>query len=274
MPPGTELTIIAADQTRAAVRLTAPLVINTSCSEPHDDRTDRHRRDVHPPTRLELNGLLIDGVIRIEAVDEEADGHAGVLDVAIEHCTLLPVKDRESICAHSGLGRLQIQDSIVGQLNLSGSVKLTVSQSVVDGGWHGSATAIRGINPGKPVAVELTRSTVFGAMSHIDLGLAENVLFTRPLERPAAGPLRFCYVPRNERDADALRRAFTSVRCGDAAYAQLGSHCPETILHAGQDGSQPGVFHRRYRPQRLSGLQRMINEYAPLGLEWMIEYVT
>lgn len=272
MPQGAHLTIAAADEMRPAVRLDEPLAVHTWRYAARDAPRHSHEEDACTPTQLELNGLLIDGQIEIRR--SPGSQNPAVLDLTVSHCTLVPLPNTASLRAIDSVGRVDIDLSIVGRIELCDGAHLYVSQTIIDGGGQDDALAIARDPGGHGVTAELSRATIFGAVRGLRLELAENVLFTRPLEALKSEPVRFSYVPADDGCAANLQHAFTSMRPGDPAYAQLGAHCPEEILHAGEDGSQPGAFHRRYRPQRLSGLQRIIDEFAPLGQELMVEYVT
>ncbi len=310
MPPGANLVIAAADEMRPAIRLRQPLQINTAChledhvaAEPNSDLASERSERLHPPTRLDLHGLLIAGGLRVTS---EEHAHAGALDLGLAHSTLVPSPQAPALAADAGVGRLRITHSIVGRLELRCRVQAEISESLIDAAGQGTAiggVALRGDEahamisakdlvsrpavamsadlPAFPV-VELNCVTVLGKLRDVAIPAATNVLFTHPLaESQRGGPdsvddgtFRFCHLPASAARRDDLNGAFTSTAYGHAAYGQLGQHCPVEILRAGQDGSQPGAFHRAYRPQRLSGLQRMINEFAPLGLELKIAYVT
>jgi hypothetical protein len=52
-----------------------------------------------------------------------------------------------------------------------------------------------------------------------------------------------------------------------AAFLQLHRLCPQEIDRGADDGSEMGIFHDLYQPQRLSNLATRLDEYLRVGLE-------
>ncbi|MFH2102465.1 MAG: hypothetical protein ABIJ39_03810 [Chloroflexota bacterium] len=163
-----------------------------------------------------------------------------------------------------------------------------------------------GANPGP--ATTLERVTVFGGVHVKQLDLASDVIFVHPViaDRRQVGCARFSYIPEGshtprryrcqpdlaiaarekeldpaplptaERDEIVLRvrPQFTSVRYGQAAFAQLTTTCAEEIKTGAEDGSEMGVFSLLKQPQRLANLRIALDEYLRFGLEAGIFYVT
>jgi hypothetical protein len=87
-------------------------------------------------------------------------------------------------------------------------------------------------------------------------------------------PRRYHCQPKNEDDAQRVQPVFTSLRYGDGAYCQLSPFCSAEIREGAEDGSEMGVFHDLYLPQRVSNLRAQLNEYLRFGLEAGIFYET
>jgi hypothetical protein len=64
-----------------------------------------------------------------------------------------------------------------------------------------------------------------------------------------------------------LRPAFTDLRYGRPAYAQLSRSCPVEIRTGADDESEMGAFHDLFQPQRVTNLRVRLEEYLRLGLE-------
>jgi hypothetical protein len=146
-------------------------------------------------------------------------------------------------------------------------------------------------------------TTVFGIVEVHAVQLAENSLFTACVNvaRRQIGCMRYCYVrpgcrtPRRyhcEPDtalatakarmsgADAgrialelasetlrVRPQFTSMRYGAAAYAQLSANCAPEIARGADDGSEMGVYHDLYQPQREANLRARLEQFTPAGMD-------
>ncbi|MCY7358151.1 MAG: hypothetical protein LH609_11960, partial [Rudanella sp.] len=94
------------------------------------------------------------------------------------------------------------------------------------------------------------------------------------------GCVRFSYVPPGSRvpapyrcqpqtaaDAARVRPVFTSLEYGDAGYGQLSTRCAPEIGQGADDGTEMGVFHNLYQPQREANLRIRLDEYLRFGLE-------
>ena len=126
------------------------------------------------------------------------------------------------------------------------------------------------------------------------LDLASETIFTGAIRvrRRQEGCVRFSYydpdgsvTPRRYRcqpdlalkgvsatpQADSIRArltpSFTSLRYGEAAYAQLSRQCASEITTGAEDGSEMGVFSSVKQAQRLANLRASLDEYLRFGLE-------
>jgi hypothetical protein len=64
-----------------------------------------------------------------------------------------------------------------------------------------------------------------------------------------------------------MKPAFTSVRYGHPAYAQLRARSPRQIREGADDEAAMGAFHDLFEPQRLTNLRIRLEEYLRFGLE-------
>ena len=138
-------------------------------------------------------------------------------------------------------------------------------------------------------AVRLGENSVFDGLMHV--------------ARRGIGCLRFCYVPPGSRtprryhcqpdlvgedlrrlaesgdvdpadlprwgalEAARVRPRFTGRRYGAPAYLQLALSCAVEIWRGADDGSELGVLHDLYQPQREDNLRARLAEFSPAGLD-------
>ena len=251
--------------------------------------------------RLRISGLLIDGELGLEQA----------LNFEFVHCTLVPREGKPGI---NWLGRVaevealdlrvRIERSIVGPVRLPAqAVSLVCVDSVVGAGFTDGAPAIcaevsntaeRNVAFGPPTT--LTCATVFGESWVRELGETRDSIFGGQVQvqRTQLGSLAFCYVPAGSTtprrfrcqpdlslaDGDArivlehVRPIFTSTTYPQAAYAQLGSTCPEQISTGGEGGSEMGVFHGQAQPARITNIRAALREYLNAGLDAGVFYAT
>ncbi len=197
---------------------------------------------------------------------------------------------------HSILGSIQIHEDEVG----SDPIPLSIEDSIVDaaGGDHeaigAASTAVA------HAMLTIKRSTVFGIVEVHAVALAENTLFNDCLNvaRRQIGCMRFCHVPRHCRTprryrcqpdevvaavrAQQLSAAIEAVRIasevmrvrprydarhyGLPAYARLRLQCADEIRRGADDGSEMGVYHDLFQPQREANLRARLDEYTPAGM--------
>lgn len=198
--------------------------------------------------------------------------------------------------AHSIVGAIRITED---QVRLD-PVPIAIENSIVD------ATAPERQAIGAPgdgiahAALEIRNATVFGIVDVHSMPLASNSLFTGCVNvaRRQIGCMRFSWVPRRCRTPrryrcqpdlvlDALkarvtgsarleaetaaewlrlRPRFTAERYGMPAYAQLGEHCAQEIRRGADDGSEMGVYHDLFQPQREANLVARLEESTPAGM--------
>jgi hypothetical protein len=158
----------------------------------------------------------------------------------------------------------------------------------------------------------VARSSIFGSIEVRAIELAENSILLGSIRvcRRQQGCIRFCYVtpgsrtPRRyecqpdlveavvvesfkrgeitaderdvllERERVRVEPEFNSTRYGDPTYGQLTDSCAPEITRGAEDQSEMGAFHDLYQPQRAANLRARLAEYAPAGIDAVVEYAT
>lgn len=156
------------------------------------------------------------------------------------------------------------------------------------------------------------RCTIIGEVHSEQVVFAENCIFDGLMHvaRRGVGCVRFCYITPGSRtpkryhcqpdlvwaalrdlaesgeidatdlprlrDLDAARVApqFASRRYGTPAYGQLAARCAAEITRGAEDGSELGVFHDLFGPQREDNLRHRLAEFSPAGTDAGIIYVS
>jgi hypothetical protein len=294
IPEGSQLLLVAADWPETPMpfglpgpkqRLFGQLSPNNCRPHIQGDVTVTGIADVNSktPGRLDLNGLLVEGKLTVDAT---INGNLGALGVT--HCTLVPANGGLAVTSKNAQLKLTFTRSICGPITVPTTVPLvTVVESIVDGV---GATAIAAAG----TKVELEKVTVFGRANTLEVE-ASNSIFTDRLNavRRQTGCVRFSYLPDGSNtprrfrcqpdlaitDAPAaevnaiklrLVPSFTSAQFGtygDFAYGQLSRTCAPEITTGADDGSEMGVFSFLRQPQRLANLQTGLDEYLRFGLE-------
>jgi len=240
---------------------------------------------------ITLNGLLL------AETQIKVTGKLGHL--YLRHCTLLPglktdpggtatLGDLPAIIVDEGNTVIEITDCIIGPLYVGPDVRVRLRNSIVDSGRE-SAVALAhtsGSDAGGRWRIE--NSTIHGVVAAGVMELASNTIFVGDqvrVQRHQEGCVRFCWLPgtadapRRYRclpndDAPDVRPVFTSTRYGDAAYFQLSQNCSEEIRRGADDGSEIGVFHDLFQPQREDYLRARLKEYLRFGLDAGIFYAS
>jgi hypothetical protein len=161
-------------------------------------------------------------------------------------------------------------------------------------------------------ALHARRSTIIGEVHADNVVLGEDCIFlgTMHVARRGIGCLRFSYVLPGSRTPkryhcqpdlvwDALRQLvqddevdgadlprlreleafrvapqFTSMRYGTPAYLQLGAGCAVEITRGAESGSELGVYHDLFQPQREDNLRTRLAEFSPAGTDAGIIYAS
>lgn len=272
---------------------------------------------------LTLDGLLITGGIEVNGTEP--------MTLVIKHCTLAPWWEKVAgqpqpparpsvqweVTSPSGesKGRLVVDHTISGRLLAGSGVRVEILDSIVDA-LDDTSFALAANPDGSEASgiVEVRRSTLFGRVSVREIELAENSIFTGPVQskRKQQGCVRFSYVPPssqtprqyNCQPALATRQAiaqarqqnpaltpaeatqiqarveghlepiFTARGYGHPAFAQLQVLCPIEIREGAEDEAEMGAFHDLYQAQRETNLRVRLQEYLRFGLEAGIYYAS
>lgn len=295
---GESLQIRAAEHARPVIRLLDYIVDR---ADPFAIRGAAGSSLVLDGLLISGRGLLVRGP-EPDGGEGEGEGEGGgdLCEVVIRHCTLVPgwglhcdcapLRPAEpSISMYGSQAHLQIEHSIVGSIVVTADpvatdpVRVDVSDSVVDATGHDcdrpECEALTG--PDGTVAhvvASFRRCTVFGRVHTHAIALGENAIFTGLLRvaRRQIGCLRFCAVapgsrtPRRhacEPDRTGAQPVFTSTRYGTPDYARLAETCPATIRTGADDGSEMGVYHDLFEPQRADLLRRHLEDFTPAGFD-------
>ena len=212
------------------------------------------------PGRLVLNGLLIEGELRV------LGGNLGELHVA--HCTLAPSAATFACQANPDLA-IVFARTISGTLSPGPAARsLGLTDTIVDGNVDARELVLQS-------------STVLGTTTAQTLDASNVICVGRvQVERRQVGCVRFSYVPI---DSEAPRRfhcqptdaasaaivtpQFVSTTFGDPGYAMLATTCPPQIATGADDEGEMGAWHFVQAPQRIANLQRALDEYLRFGLE-------
>lgn len=149
--------------------------------------------------------------------------------------------------------------------------------------------------------VSIASSTIIGGIHAVRLDATDAILLAALAsgdprtaavwtQRRQVGCVRFSWLPPDSRTgrrfhclpdrADPLQvqqrmlPAFTSLRFGHPAYAQLTASTPAPIRRGAQDESEMGATHDLYAPQREDDLAVRLQEYLRFGLEAGIFHAT
>lgn len=252
-----------------------------------------------------LNGLILtDGPLHIEG---------NLRRLVLRHCTLVPAteggkdgkplaRSRPGIICESTHTLIEIDKSIVGRLEIKRNARVRITNSIVDAtradGLAYSGPSAIGAEAAHLDSLAIENSTIIGRVRTTTLELASNAIFyarsaeegEAPIyvERRQQGCVRFSYLPAHSRvplqryrcqpDKDGATNTielhFTSLRYGDAGYAQLSQRTSPAILQGADDNAEMGTFHNLFQPQRATNLELRLQEYLRFGFETGIIYLT
>jgi hypothetical protein len=291
---GDRLELRAAEGCRPVIRL-----LDWYSNRP--DALNIRAQDDCPPGR-EAPRIVLDGLL-VAGRGLNVSGPVGA--VVLRHCTLVPGWSLEPECdPHSPeepslvLERttacVQIERSILGTIEVIGDevnhdpVPIHIRDSVLDATGHDREALSAPDCRLAHAVLHAHRTTVIGEVHTHAVEIGENSVFTGQMRvaRRGVGCLRYSYVPPGSRTprrhrcqpdfsgGEPLRPLFTSERYGTPAYGRLSDACPPEIRRGADDGSEMGVFHDLYEPQREDSLRTRLAEYTPAGTDAGIIPVT
>ncbi|MGW7284681.1 hypothetical protein ACWGH4_04160 [Streptomyces sp. NPDC054847] len=291
---GDRLELRAAEGCRPVIRL-----LDWYSNRP--DALNIRAQDDCPPgrdaPRIVLDGLLITGR------GLNVSGPVGA--VVLRHCTLVPgwslqpecdphSPEEPSLVLERTTACVQIERSILGTIEVIGDevnhdpLPIHIRDSVLDATGHDREALSAPDCRLAHAVLHAHRTTVIGEVHTHTVEIGENSVFTGQMRvaRRGVGCLRYSYVPPGSRTprrhrcqpdlagGEPLRPLFTSERYGTPAYGRLSDACPPEIRRGADDGSEMGVFHDLYEPQREDSLRARLAEYTPAGTDAGIIPVT
>ena len=256
--------------------------------------------------RLVIDGLVFSGgMLHLPAsADDEPR------ELVLRDCTLVPGRtlkvdgsaaspDAVSLLIEHPFAKVTLERCITGPIQVVADAELTLRDCIIDAGAPESV-AFAADNAGNPGA-ELTviECTVVGKVHTKLMRLASNSIFFARLgaqpgetwaapvvvERKQEGCMRFSFVsshsitPRRfkcmpDDKLPGVLPDFTSLRYGDPGYGQLRHATHKAIREGASDGSEMGVLHALFQPQRETNLRIRLDEYLRFGLRAGIFYAT
>jgi hypothetical protein len=251
-----------------------------------------------------LDGLWVAGgslVVPVMAAGNNEPN--GLVQLSVSDCTLLPtptpafgrvpaepVAPPRLLIEAAGVS-VAIAQCVLGSIRAIDGCDVSITGSIVDA-LDPKEVAYAGLDS-ISAAGQLTvkNSTVIGKVHARLITLASNTIFYARLapmdpwpspvlaDQLQQGCVRFSYVPPGSLvprcfqcrpaadDPPTLAPQFTSLRCGDAGYCQLAAASGAEILQGADDGSEMGVFHDLFQPQREANLRKNLPEYLRFGLQ-------
>lgn len=256
--------------------------------------------------RLVIDGLVFSGgALHLPAaVDDEP------LELVLRDCTLVPGRTLKpdgtadspgavSLIIDHHFAKVTLERCITGPIQAVEDAEVELHDCIVDAGAPEN-TAYAADNAGNPGAqLTVTECTIIGKVHTKLMQLASNSIFFARLaplpgetwqapliaERKQEGCMRFSFVPTgsitprrfkcvpDDKHPNVLPH-FTSLRYGDPGYGQLRHATDKSIREGASDGSEMGVLHPLFQPQRETNLRIRLDEYLRFGLHAGIFYAT
>jgi hypothetical protein len=256
--------------------------------------------------QLIIEGLVISGGalhLPLTADDEPRE-------LILRDCTLVPGRTLHpdgsavspgvpSLIVDHPFASVTLERCITGPIRAVADARINLVDCIVDAGAP-DAIAYDADGAGNPGAeLKTSNCTVIGKLHTRLARLLENSIFFARLtaapgetwhapvlaERRQEGCVRFCYVPTGsitprryrcvpDKQHPTVLPHFSSLRYGDAAYAQLRSATDAAIREGAEDGSEMGVLRPLYQPQRETNLRIRLDEYLRFGLRAGLFYAT
>lgn len=254
--------------------------------------------------RLVLDGLVISGgALRLAAAADDEPR-----ELVLRDCTLVPGLNLDpggapqqpgqpSLVIEHPFAKVTLERCISGPLHAVAGAEVNVSDCIIDAS-DATGVAYAADATGQPGGeLNITASTVVGKVHTELMRLASNSILFAALgpspgetwrapviaARHQQGCVRFSYVPSGsitprrhrclpDQANPATLPHFTSLRYGDPGYGQLRRASGKPILEGADDGSEMGVLHALFQPQRETNLRIRFDEYLRFGLHAGIFY--
>ena len=233
--------------------------------------------------RVSFEGLWLAGVLRV--VDE-------LQKFTMRHCTLAPrwgmPVTMSTLEIESSRTEVLIENCILPSLRVgTNGVRLRLRNCVIDAGAADRFAMSNLTGDGPAGTWRLENCTIIGKVAFDGLELASNCIFLSQsvsVRLRQKGCVRFSWLPSHAvtprrynclsdgAGATSFRPHFTSLRWGDAGYAQLSRHCPEAIRTGADDGAEMGAFHDLFLPKKELHLRARLIEHLRFGLEAGVFY--
>lgn len=242
-----------------------------------------------PNARVTLSGLRIAGYLQVEGA---------LAELNLDDCTLIPGRTVDRAGAPQQVGQasliitapnltVRLTRCILGLITPRLDSTLTLDASILDAGSPDDVAC------GGPVGqLSLRACTVIGRIwaQRLDR-VTDSVIWARGtlliepvrVERLQEGQVCFSYLPLAARaparhhclpdPAMDFEPMFDSLRYGSPAYARLSRDNPPELLSGASDGSELGVFHDLYQPQREANLRAQLAQYVRAGLDADLVFV-
>ena len=224
-------------------------------------------------TRVELNGLLIDGSVEVTAASQ-------LSELKFSHVTIKPKITANQVIIASFNTRLVVDHSIVSGIRITEGADARIENSIVDV-INQDHVAYSGIEAGSGGNLYIENSTVVGQLFARQIVYASNCIFTSLVKasQTQKGCMRFSFFPSDSvtpgtykcqpsfSGNDSVRPVFSSSKYGQPDYLQLANSTPPEILYGAENGSEMGVYYQQYTAQKIANLRLRLDEYLRFGLE-------
>jgi hypothetical protein len=256
--------------------------------------------------RLVIDGLVFSGgALRLPATADDESR-----ELVLRDCTLLPGRTLKpdgtaaspgavSLIVEHPFARVTLERCITGPIHAVAEAQVELRHSIVDAGAPVNAAYAADDAGGPGAELSVTECTIVGKVrTHLMRRASNSIFFARlgplpaetwsaPLsaERKQEGCMRFSYVPSGSITPRRFRCVpddehphvlphFTSLRYGDPGYGQLRHATDASIREGADDGSEMGVLHPLFQPQRETNLRIRLDEYLRFGLHAGVVYAT
>ncbi len=287
--PGLEVVVTAANPARPLIDASGPIALGIGARG-----------------RLVIEGIVIAGgaLTLAAAADNEPR------ELILRDCTLVPGLELNpaggaaspgapSLVVAHPFAKVTLQRCITGALHVAADAELTMIDCIVDAGAASNVAYAADAAGTAGAEATIEQCTVVGKLHARALKLASNSIFFASLgdapaetwpaplrvQRRQTGCMRFSFVPRGsltprrhrcvpDASDPTARPHFTSLRYGDAGYAQLRAATSVAIRRGASDESEMGVMHDLFQPQRETNLRIRLDEYLRFGLRAGVFYAT